>query len=116
MLVRRRNKLGHSVNKRLRGRHAQLEVDAGVGAVVARAEHERVDLRHGRDLVEVLQALDALDLRDDADVLVGALHVPVVARVERLVGDAGGESPGAEGALAEGRWGSLAHNQWQAGS
>jgi hypothetical protein len=33
-------------------------------------------------------------------VVVGVLHVPLVVGVEGLVGDAGGEGPGAEGSLA----------------
>ena len=80
---------------------AELQLEPGIGAKVPRAEHQRRDLRARGDLLDILDALDALDLRDDADMIVGVLHVEVVLGVERLVGDAGGEGPGAERAPAD---------------
>ena len=45
------------------------------------AKHQSVYFRHGGNLFDVLDALDAFDLRNDADVLVRAFHVEGVLRV-----------------------------------
>lgn len=62
-----------------------------------------MDPRHGCNLLDILDALDSLDLWDDADVAVGRGDVELVVGVDGCVGDAGGEDPGGEGALADGR-------------
>ena len=59
--------------------------------------------RHSSDLVDILNTLDRLNLRDDAHVVVAGGHVVAVVGVQRGITDAGCECPGAEGAVANGR-------------
>jgi hypothetical protein len=63
-----------------------------------------MDARYSGNFIDILNALDRLDLRDDANVVVGSCDVVVVFGIERCVGYAWCECPRTEGAVAKGCW------------
>ena len=101
VLRRRIPKLPHRVYESGIG-VADHGAQARIDEVVAGPKHERVHARYGGNFVRVLDALDGFDLRDDADVVVGCGYVVFIFGIQGGVVHAGCESPGAEGAVAQG--------------
>ena len=88
--MRRRSKLAHRLRKcwmRLATQSVR-QIQSGIDHVVAGPEHQRTYPRHSSNFFDVFNALDRLNLRDDADVVVARGDVVAVIGIERGVAGA----------------------------
>ena len=81
------SKFAHRLRKRRVRLAAQSlrQIQTSIDHVVARSEHQCTYSGYGGDLFGILNALDRLDLRDDADVVVACGDVVVIIGIERGV-------------------------------
>lgn len=77
------------------------QIQTSIDHIITGPEHQCIHAGHSGNLLDVLNSLDGLDLRDDAYMVVTCRNVVAVVRVERLA-ESGRECPWTERAVAQG--------------